>query len=136
MIATETVEVRNLKHGEQLPAELIEDFAVDWKFDNAWTWVAVVEEEIVGYLLAGAVQGVVMLMVLKSKDKHTTVLPRLLRTFIRDSISRGYNGWMVHLNRDRAEQRKLMRIAKRGGAVLFPYRIICIGGRLSDLVKW
>lgn len=136
MIATSAIEVRNLKDGESLPAELVEGFPPGWQSDTYWTWVAEVEGEIVGYLLAGHVQGIVMLMMLKSKDRHDIVLPRLLRTFLKDCLARGYSGWMTYFNIDKLEQRKLKRIAMRAGAVVFPYRIICVGGRLQDAARW
>jgi len=136
MIALEQVEVRNLERGEAIPAGLYAGFPLEWNFDHDWTWVAVLNGEIVAYLLAGAIQGVVMLMVVKSKDKHSIVLPRLFRTFLKDCLARGYAGWMTHLNHDKPEQGKLLRIAKRTGAIIFPYRIVCVGGRIADAARW
>jgi hypothetical protein len=136
MIATEHIEVRNLERGERIPVELYGGFPLEWNFDCDWSWVALVDGVIRGYILAGTVQGVVMIMVIKAEDKHTVVLPRLLRTFLRDCLSRGYTGWMVHLNHEKPEQGKLMRIAKKAGAIIFPFKIVCVGGRIEDAARW
>ena|SRR6267378_274449 len=136
MIATETIEVRNLERGEKIPVELHEGFPPDWCFDPDWTWVALVDGTIRGYILAGAVQGVVMVMVVKAADKHAVVLPRLFRVFLRDCLSRGYTGWMTHVRQDNPAQAKLLRIAKKTGAIVFPYVITCLGGRIEDAARY
>lgn len=136
MIATEQIEVRNLERGEKIPVELHEGFPMDWRFDADWSWVALVDGVIRGYILAGAVQGVVMVMVVKAEDKHTVVLPKLFRVFLRDCLARGYTGWMTYLNHDKPEQGKLKRIAMKAGAIIFPYRVVCVGGRIEDAARW
>jgi hypothetical protein len=136
MIATEQIEVRNLERGEKIPVELHEGFPMDWRFDADWTWVALVDGVIRGYILAGAVQGVVMVMVVKTEDKHTVVLPRLFRVFLKDCLTRGYTGWMTHLRQDNPAQAKLLRIAKKTGSVVFPWSITCVGGRIEDAARW
>ena len=136
MVETETIEVRNLHDSERLPLALCEGFPCDWNFDRKWTWVAVVDQEIVGYLLAGEIQGIVMLMMVRSKDRHTVVLPKLFRTFLKDSLARGFTGYMVHFNTEKPEQMKLLRIAKRTGAIVFPFKIVCVGGKIADAARY
>ena len=136
MIATEAIEVRNLERGESIPMELYGGFPLESNFDCDWSWVALVDGVIRGYILAGAVQGVVIVMVVKAADKHQVVLPKLFRTFLRDCLARGYTGWMTYLNHDKPEQGKLKRIAKKAGAIVFPFRIVCVGGRISDAARW
>jgi len=136
MIALEQVEVRNLERGESIPVDLRGGFPDDWNYDCHWTWVALLDGVIRGYILAGAVQGVVMVMVVKAADKHAVVLPRLFRVFLRDCLARGYTGWMTHVRQDNPAQAKLLRIARRTGAIVFPYVITCVGGRLDQAARY
>lgn len=136
MLATETIEVRNLYYTERLPLALCEGFPEDWNFEANWTWVALVDGQIVAYLLAGAVQGVVLLLMLKSKDRHAVVLPRLFRRFLKDCLERGFSGWMTYFNREKPEQMKLLRIATKAKATVFPYSIVCVGGKIEDAARY
>lgn len=137
MIATTAVEVRNLQPGETLPSELQKGFPAEWQFDPYWTWVVVVDDKIVGFMLGAPVHGVVLFVAVTVLQGHGRMILRLLRACIRDCQSRGFRGWLTYLNRDKKEQMKLLSVAQRTrGAVVFPYQVVCLGGRLDAAARW
>lgn len=136
MIAVGATEVRNLKAGERLPQDLCIGFPSDWEFDPEWTWVAVEADEIVAFMLGAPCHGVAQMIMLSARKGFGTVLPRVLRAFLRDCSERGFRGYMVHLNHDKPEQYKLMKIAQRAGGIVLPSRIICVGGKIVDAMRY
>ena len=134
MIATQAVEVRMLQG--KLPVSLREGFAEEWEFDAEWTWVLERDGEIVGMLLGAPCHGIAQMIMLKVLPGNESSAIKLIRAFLRDCLSRGFKGYMVHLNHDSSAQYKLMRIARKAGALVLPYKIVCVGGKLEEAAKW
>ena len=122
--------------GMRLNADLVKEFPDEWEFDPEWTWVAMKDGEQVGFLLGAPCHGVVLMIMVKAVRDDYCILGFLLRTFLRDSLARGFKGYMVHLNHDSPKQFKLKRIAQKAGAKVLPQRIIAVAGRLCDAARW
>ena len=122
--------------GRAVPQSLRDDFPVDWRLDHYWTWTASVDGEIVGVLLGCPCHGVAELVRIRVLPGHGRVIPRLLRTFVRDCIKRDLRGYVIYLGCDDAIQYHLKEIALRAGAKVLPYRIIAVAGKLEDAGRW
>lgn len=138
MLMTETkIEIRNLKDGDAFRGA-DNEFPEGWRFDREWVWVAIEDRPDipVGGIIASPCHGIVLIhRVWVAKGNGKLLLP-LLRRFVRDSMERGYRGYMSHVNVAKKEQAKLLRIAARGGAQVVTQALLCFGGKLEDLARW
>lgn len=118
----------------RMPKSLTEPFPDGWPYDPQWTWVARRGGECVGTLYAGLCQNIVIVMMVRSIDKHALV--PLFRAFAADCQQRGHKAYMVYLNPEKPEQLKIAKIAQKAGAIIFPQVMIGMGGSFESAVKW
>lgn len=135
MITMATTEIRNLRDGENIPNELRTPFPQVWEFDSDWTWVAERDGEMVATLFAGLCQGIVFVLMIRSIDKHKSVVMKLIREASADCLARGHKAYMIYFNLQEENQVKLMRIAKKAGAVILPHASVCVGGEFNKVVR-
>jgi len=118
----------------RMPKSLTEPFPDGWPYDLGWTWVARRGREPVGVLYAGLCQNIVIVMMVRSNEKHALV--PLFRAFASDCQQRGHKAYMVYLNPEKPEQLKIAKIAQKAGAIIFPQVMIGMGGSFESAVKW
>ena len=112
------------------------DFAAGWKLDPEWVWVLEQDEGICGFILASPCHGIAIIMVVKMKQGFGRFLPRLMRGFMKGCQDRGIKGYMSYVNANNDAQLQLLRIAKKAKALVFPWTVVCFGGRIEDAAKW
>lgn len=121
--------VRLLRRGEHLPLD------VGFKnLDPDWVWVNLVNGEIVAAVLACPCHGMVEIVRLVAIRQHSLV--PLLRQVVRDCHRRGFAGYIVWLDPERAGEQKLMRILERAGAVVTGERLHAVAGPLDKLERY
>jgi len=89
--------------------------------DPAWTWVAIHNAEIVGVLIAGEMQRMLLLIriaAIPTAPPLTAML--LLRRALSDARRRGLLGYLTFLSDSAAAESKLMRIVSRSRGDLLP----------------
>lgn len=138
MLSLETkIEIRNLKWDDAFRGA-DNEFPPGWRFDREWVWVALADRENVPVagVIASPCHGIVLIhRVWVSKGYGKALVP-LLRRFIRDSVRRGFRGYMSHVNVAKDEQLRLLRIASKAGAQVVTQALLCFGGKLEDLARW
>lgn len=122
--------VRMLHPGEKIPLDVGLPNP-----DPDWTWVLLHNGVIEAALLACPCHGIVQMVRLVSKAPPR-LLSRLLRQVVRDCRLRGYAGYIVWLDQSRKEEQGLLRILRRGGAIVAPGLHICVGGDLERVGRY
>jgi hypothetical protein len=107
---------------DRLPEKYLYDPIVHCpKLDGNWIWVTVMNEEIVGYLIAAPVHGAALLLRLRLdiETPRTALIP-LLRRFFRDCRERKMNGFFGYFDmQSDIENRLAVLVAKVEGKIWF-----------------
>lgn len=89
--------------------------------DPRYTWVAIRDAEIVGVLIAGELQRMLLLIrIAATPSAPPTTSMLLLRRAFSDARRRGLLGYLTFLSDSAAAEVKLMRIVQRGHGSLLP----------------
>jgi hypothetical protein len=126
--------VRNLIYGDVIPEELKIGFTPRL-LSPEWVWVAVEGMKVVGILIAFCQHGWFLphiVWVLPSAPRHC--LNRLLRKAFRDARARGIETYLIFLLNDQVGRQLLRILESRGETVAKDADMVCIGGRIGDLL--
>lgn len=101
-----------------------------------WVWIAERDSTPLAILITAPMQGVVMLLRIYVKDNSpNSILVGLFRKSLADMYSRGYTKYVVFLDKDQPECKKLLKIATKAGATVVEGNHILASGPV-DIGEW
>jgi hypothetical protein len=109
------MDVRTLKPGEALPAGMNTGYE-SMPIETNWVWVAEEDGKPVGVLMAAGCHGMVYIMRLCIPKKSRIAAFLLLRACLRDSQSRGFQGFFFHIDPTMETDRHIMLLCRKAGA--------------------
>jgi len=120
------MQVRLLRDTDVIPYDSLRDgessfWPEQLPLDPSHTWVAIRDAQIIGVLIAGELQSMLLLIrisVVPSAPPLTSML--LLRRAFSDARRRGLLGYLTFLSDSAAAETKLMRIVQRSRGDLLP----------------
>lgn len=127
--------VRNLGAGEAIP----DGFSTG--FERAavmpeWVWIAESDGP-VGVLMAAPCHGLVyMVRICVKKGSNPSVAMALIRACLRDSKSRGFKGYFLHVTTMSGSERGLIPICKKAGGVQLTHPQIVLAGAIEKAVRY
>jgi hypothetical protein len=108
-----TVKARLLQPWEKLSKKFDEPLTKSLSLNSDWIWVAVTEEEIIGFLVACECHGAAFVLRIRMTEQApVAALLVLLRQFFQDAASRGLKGFVITLDHKSYVERRIGRIMK------------------------
>ncbi len=121
------MKVRTLRSSDSFP----EGFATGYEqmpVMKNWVWVAEEGDEACGVLMGAPMHGLVYLMRLCVRDNAPkTVAFLLLRTFMRDTLKRGFRGYWVHVDPTEMDRKMIPLVKRAGGFQLLTPQTMLVG---------